>query len=87
MRFAELNLKREMSIQIVITILIVVLWSFVLPASWQPFYGLIGDIFGAESGVAVAALSPWFFGFCHNTIFGLSSRIGGYKGERSRPRL
>jgi len=63
LRFAELNLKREMLIQIVITILIVVLWSFVLPASWQPFYGLIGDVFGAESGVAIAALSPWFFGF------------------------
>ncbi|MDD1776871.1 MAG: glycoside hydrolase [Candidatus Helarchaeota archaeon] len=63
MKFAELNIKQKTFIQMVIAGVIAVLWSFVLPLQWQPLQAVIGDVFGAESGVALGALSSWFFGF------------------------
>jgi len=62
-KFTELNGKQKTFVQMVIAVAIAVLWSFVLPLQWQPFQAVIGDVFGAESSVALAALSSWFFGF------------------------
>ncbi|MHA1265417.1 MAG: hypothetical protein ACTSRS_09305 [Candidatus Helarchaeota archaeon] len=58
----ELTVKQKMPIQMGIAILIVLLMSYVIPSSWQPFLSEIGDVFGASGGVPIAYLSYWFFG-------------------------
>ncbi len=58
---SELDPKSKYIIQIVIAIGITLLFQFVLPSTWQPFYNIVGDVFGSEAGSGIAELSLWFF--------------------------
>lgn len=60
-----MSMKYKILLQILIAIGIAVTLQFVIPLSWQPFYTIVGPVFGTNTGVGwiIFWLDTWFFSF------------------------
>ena len=65
MNLDNLTVKLKSLIQIAIALGVALILQFVIPLSWQPFYTIVGPVFGtgAGTGLIVFWLDTWFFGF------------------------